>query len=227
MAKATDESKLWSDVDAYITDRLLPPDAAREAALAAAEAAGLPAINVSPAQGRMLTILARLVRARRILEIGTLAGYSTLFLAEGLDPGGRIVTLEIDPRHAAVARETFARAGIADRVDLREGPAIASLPKILEEGGDPFDMVFIDADKPSNPDYLAFALKLSRPGTLIVSDNVVRAGRVLEDDSADRSVQGTRALFDALAADPRLVSTAIQTVGAKGYDGFALTIVGG
>lgn len=227
MAKATDESMLWSDVDAYITDRLLPPDAAREAALTAAEAAGLPAINVSPAQGRMLTILARLVRARRILEIGTLAGYSTLFLAEGLEPGGRIVTLEIDPRHAAVARETFARAGIADRVDLREGPAIASLPKILEEGGDPFDMVFIDADKPSNPDYLAFALKLSRPGTLIVSDNVVRAGRVLEDNSADRSVQGTRALFDALAADPRLVSTAIQTVGAKGYDGFALTIVGG
>ena len=225
MADPTANSNLWSDVDGYITDRLLPPDAAREAALAAADAAGLPAINVSPAQGRMLTILARLVRARRILEIGTLAGYSTLFLAEGLEPGGQIVTLEIDPRHAAVARENFARAGIADRVDLREGPAIQSLPKILEEGLAPFDMVFIDADKPSNPDYLAFALKLARPGTLIVSYNVVRGGRVLEEHSPDRSVQGTRALFDALAADPRLMSTAVQTVGAKGYDGFALTLV--
>lgn len=227
MAGAADESILWSAVDAYITDHLLPPDAAREAALAAAEAAGLPAINVSPAQGRMLTILARLVRARRILEIGTLAGYSTLFLAEGLERDGRIVTLEIDPAHAAVARANFDRAGIADRVDLRLGPAVASLPKILEEGIGPFDMIFIDADKPSNPDYLAFALKLSRPGTLIVSDNVVRGGRVLEQDSTDRSVQGTRALFDALAADPSLLSTAIQTVGAKGYDGFALTLVGG
>lgn len=227
MADPAADGILWSDVDAYITERLLPPNDTREAALAAAEAAGLPAINVSPAQGRMLTLLARLVRARRILEIGTLAGYSTLFLAEGLEPDGRIVTLEIDPRHAEVARANFARAGIADRVDLREGPAIAALPKILEEGIGPFDMIFIDADKPSNPDYLAFALKLSRPGTLIVSDNVVRGGKVLEQGSEDRSVIGTRALFDALAADPRLLSTAIQTVGAKGYDGFALTLVGG
>ncbi len=135
MSDATADGRLWSDVDAYITGHLLPPDAARDATLVAADAAGLPAINVSPAQGRMLTILARLVRARRILEIGTLAGYSTLFLAEGLEPGGQVVTLEIDPRHAAVARDNFARAGLAERIDLREGPAIASLPQILAEGG--------------------------------------------------------------------------------------------
>jgi len=217
---------LWSAVDDYITSRLLPADPVLAATLAASEAAGLPPIAVSAAQGQMLHLFAQMVGARRILEIGTLGGFSTIFLARALPADGRLVTLEAVPLHAEVAAANFAHAGLAERIDLRVGPALENLPKLEAEGAGPFDLVFIDADKPSNPDYLAWALRLSRPGTLIICDNVVRNGAVIEADSADASVQGVRRFFDAVAADARLTATAVQTVGAKGYDGFALVRVG-
>lgn len=216
---------LWSAMDDYICERLLPADPVAEAVLAESEKAGLPAISVSAAQGQMLYLFARMVGARRILEIGTLGGYSTLFLARALPAGGTVVTLEADPHHAAVARANFARAGIADAVDLRLAPAIETLPVLEAEGQGPFDFIFIDADKPSNPDYLAWSLRLSRPGTVIVCDNVVREGRVLNADSTDAAIRGVRRLFDHVGADTRLSATAVQTVGAKGYDGFALLLV--
>lgn len=216
---------LWSAMDDYICERLLPADPVAEAVLAESEKAGLPAISVSAAQGQMLYLFARMVGARRILEIGTLGGYSTLFLARALPAGGTVVTLEADPHHAAVARANFARAGIADAVDLRLAPAIETLPVLEAEGQGPFDFIFIDADKPSNPDYLAWSLRLSRPGTVIVCDNVVREGRVLNADSTDAAIRGVRRLFDLVGADTRLSATAVQTVGAKGYDGFALLLV--
>jgi predicted O-methyltransferase YrrM len=211
----------WQRVDAYLVDRLLPPDPALDAALKANTAAGLPAIDVAPTQGKFLHLLARIAGARRILEIGTLGGYSTIWLARALPPGGRLVTLEAAPRHAAVARANIANAGLADRVDLIEGRALDTLPGL--EG--PFDFVFIDADKPSNPDYLAHALRLARPGTVIVCDNVVRGGRIADTDNAEPALVGTRAMFDRLGAEPRLAATAIQTVGAKGWDGFAIALV--
>ena len=214
-------SEAWTRVDAYIADGLIPPDPALDAALAANAAAGLPAIDVSPAQGKLLHILARMVGARRILEIGTLGGYSTIWLARALPPGGRLVTLEADPAHAEVARSNIARAGLADRVELHLGPALGTLPRLAG----PFDMVFIDADKPSNPDYLAWALKLARPGSVIVCDNVIRDGRIADAASRDAAIVGTRRMFDMIAAEPRLTGTAIQTVGAKGWDGFAIAIV--
>jgi predicted O-methyltransferase YrrM len=211
-------------VDAWIEAKLLDPDTALAAALAANAAAGLPAIDVSAAQGKMLHLLARMAGAARILEIGTLGGYSTIWLARALPAGGRLVTLELEPHHAEVARGNLVAAGVADRVDLRVGPAIDTLRAMVAAGEPPFDLVFVDADKPSNVAYLHAALALSRPGTVLIFDNVVRDGAVVDSASVDASVQGTRALYEAVAADPRIDATAIQTLGTKGWDGFLLAI---
>ncbi|AGP32378.1 O-methyltransferase [Sorangium cellulosum] len=215
----------WSAVDRYITDLLVPPDAALDAALEASAAAGLPPINVAPNQGKLLNLLARIHGARTILEIGTLGGYSTIWLARALPAGGRLITLESEPKHAEVARANLDRAGVADRVELRLGRALDTLPKLAAEGRGPFDLIFIDADKPSNPDYFAWALKLSRRGSVIVVDNVVRRGAVVDPESADPNVQGVRRLYELLAAERRVSATAIQTVGAKGHDGLAVALV--
>lgn len=211
----------WAAVDGYIGATLLGDDPALASALAANAAAGLPDIDVSPPQGRMLRLFAMMCGARRVLEIGTLGGYSTIELARAVGEGGAVVTLEIDPHHAAVAQANLAAAGLGDRVDVRVGPAIETLATL--EG--PFDLVFIDADKQSNAAYLREALRLSRPGTTIVIDNVIREGGVLDADAADPRIAGTRALFDAVAAEPRLTATAIQTVGVKKWDGFLLAVV--
>ena len=213
--------KLWEEVDRYISDMLVRPDEALQAALEASDAAGLAAINVSPAHGKLLWLLARLVDAKRILEIGTLGGYSAIWLARGLAPGGRLVTLEAVEKHAAVARQNLERAGLAPAVDVRVGPALATLPQL--EG--PFDLSFIDADKQNNAEYFRWALKLSRPGSVIVVDNVVREGRVVDPRSRDAAVLGVRKLNELVAAEPRVAATAIQTVGVKGYDGFAVALV--
>jgi predicted O-methyltransferase YrrM len=214
----------WTAVDRYITDLLVPSDPALDAALQTSAAAGLPPHNVSPNQGKLLLLLAQIQRARTILEIGTLGAYSTIWLARSLPPDGRLVTLEADPKHAEVARANIAHAGLSDVVELRLGRALDTLPQLAAEGRDPFDLIFIDADKPSNPDYFAWALKLSRPGSLIIADNVVRNGAVVDAKSSDPSVQGVRR-FNELLASPRVSATAIQTVGSKGYDGFAIAIV--
>jgi predicted O-methyltransferase YrrM len=211
----------WRAVDDFITGMLVGPDPALDAALAANRAAGLPPIDVSPAQGKLLHLLARAIGARRVLEIGTLGGYSTIWLGRALGPDGRVVTLEREPRHAAVAADNLARAGLAEQVDIVVGPALETLPDL--DG--PFDLVFVDADKPSNAAYLAHALRLSRPGALIVVDNVVRDGRVADPTDDDPAVVGSRRLTEALAAEPRLSATELQTVGSKGYDGFALALV--
>jgi predicted O-methyltransferase YrrM len=213
----------WTAVDRYLADRLLAPDAALDAALAASAAAGLPAHGVSPTQGRLLELLARIQGARAILELGTLGAYSTISLARALPPDGRLVTLELDAGYAEVARANLARAGVADVVEVRVGVARQTLAALAAEGRDPFDLVFIDADKAGNAEYLAAVLELSRPGTLIVADNVIRGGSVLDGD--DASAVGVRRFFDLIAAEPRLRATAIQTVGEKGYDGFALALV--
>jgi predicted O-methyltransferase YrrM len=215
----------WTAVDHYIADRLLAPDAALKAALEMSEAVGLPPINVSPPQGKMLMMLAQLHGARTVLEIGTLGGYSTIWLARALPPGGRVVTLEVDPKHAKVAVANVARAGFSEMVEVVVGPALETLPRIEADRRGPFDFVFIDADKPNNPNYFAWALKLARKGSVIIVDNVVREGAVVDANSKDPRVQGTRRLFEMLAAEPRVSATAIQTVGSKGYDGFALMIV--
>jgi len=219
----TDER--WTAVDRYLTDLLVPSDAALAAALAASAAAGLPAHQVSASEGKLLHLLARLVGARRILEIGTLGGYSAIWLARALPAGGRLVTLEAAPRHAEVARTNLARAGLGGVVEVRVGQAVESLRQIAAEGSGPFDVVFIDADKESNPDYLAWALRLARPGTLIVADNVVRGGAIVDGTSADPSVRGVRRFVELVAGEPRLTATAIQTVGGKGWDGFAIALV--
>lgn len=216
---------LWTDVDSYIAGRLIADDPVLDGVLAANAAAGLPAHDVSPSQGKLLHLLARLMGARRILEIGTLGGYSTIWLARALPAGGAVITLEADPRHAAAARSNFDRAGVAALVDLREGPALETLQNIAAENGGPFDMVFIDADKQNNPEYLAWALTLSRPGTLIIGDNVIREGAILDERTDDPRVQGVRRFFDMLAAEPRVSATALQTVGSKGHDGMALALV--
>jgi predicted O-methyltransferase YrrM len=215
----------WTAVDRYFTELLLPPDPVLDGALAASAAAGLPPINVSPPQGKLLHLLARSTGARHILEVGTLGGYSTLWLARALPSGGRLVTLEADPKHAAVARANFERASLAGAIDLRLGRAQDTLPQLLAEGRGPFDLIFIDADKPGYADYFAWALKLARVGTLIIADNVVRRGAVIDAASADAAVQGVRRFNEALAAEPRVTATAVQTVGGKGYDGFALALV--
>jgi predicted O-methyltransferase YrrM len=211
----------WTAVDDYIAGQLLGEDPALAGALAANAAAGLPEIDVSPPHGRLLELLARMMGARRILEIGTLGGYSTICLARALPEDGRLVTLELDPHHAAVARENLRKAGVAGKVELIVGPALDTLRTL--EG--PFDFVFIDADKPSNPAYLREALSLSRPGTAILVDNVVREGGVLDAGSGDDRIHGTRALFEAVAVEPRLRATAVQTVGVKKWDGFLLALV--
>jgi predicted O-methyltransferase YrrM len=218
--------KTWNAVDAYIAEELIPADAALDAALKSNAENGLPAIDVSSAQGKLLNLLVRMNNAKRLLEIGTLGGYSTIWMARALPADGRIVTLELDPHHAKVARDNIKRAGLSELVDLRVGPALDSLAKLSGEGAEPFDFIFIDADKPNNPNYLTRAMKLSRPGTVIVCDNVVRDGDVVKKDSRDANVQGARAAFSFIGKDERLEGTAIQTVGSKGYDGFAIAIVG-
>lgn len=210
----------WRDVDRYIEQVVGASDAALESALSYSAEQGLPAISVSPAQGKLLHLLARSIGARRILEVGTLGGYSTIWLARALPPGGRLVTLELSEHHAAVASENLARAGVADAVEVIVGPAAETLRSL--EGG--VDFVFIDADKPSNRLYVEAALRLTHPGSLIVVDNVVRRGAVLDADG-DENVQGVRRLNELLAAEPRLSATTVQTVGAKGYDGFTLALV--
>jgi predicted O-methyltransferase YrrM len=212
----------WSAVDRYITGILVPQDKALEAALKASAAAGLPAINVAPNQGKLLNLLAQTAGARQILEIGTLGGYSTIWLARALPPDGRLISLEADPKHAEVARANIAAAGLSGVVDIRLGKALESLARIEAEKLPPFDFIFIDADKAGLPDYFAFALKLARQGTLIIADNVVREGRVIDGNNEDPNIKGVRHMNELIAAEPRVSATAVQTVGVKGYDGFAL-----
>ena len=219
------DQDLWTEVDGYLAGRVIPPPEALDFVLEATAAAGMPAISVSATQGRLLQVLARSVRARAILEIGTLGGYSTIWLARALAPGGRLVTLEKDPMHAAVASSNIARAGFADVVELRVGDALDSLAQLNAEERGPFDMVFIDADKPNIPAYFEWALSLTRSGSLIMVDNVVRDGDVKDAGSADPSTVGVRRFLDMLADSSRVTGTAIQTVGTKGYDGFALAVV--
>lgn len=221
----------WSEVDDYIVERLVPEQSSLDFAIEASEAAGLPPIAVTPAQGKFLELLARIHGATKILELGTLGGYSTIWLARALPAGGRIVTLESEPRHADLARENIAKAGFAEVVDIRVGPALETLPELATEGAGPFDLIFIDADKENYPGYFEWSLKLARPGTVIVGDNVVRDGAILDPDSPDPItgapdlIPGVRGFYDLVSAEPRVTATAIQTVGAKGYDGFALAIV--
>jgi len=217
--------KKWTAVDRYITDTLIPADPVLDAALAASNDAGLPAIAVAPNQGRFLMILAHAIGARLILEMGSLGGYSTIWLARALPADGKLITLEADAKHAEVARANIARAGFADKVELRLGKALDTLPAIAAEGLGPFDLIFIDADKGNYPGYLEWALRLSRPGTLIIGDNVVRDGKVIDAADTDPSVQGVRRMNEIIAGEQRLTATAIQTVGSKGYDGFMIAIV--
>ncbi len=215
----------WIAFDRYVADLFLPPDPTLDAALADAKAAGLPSISVSAAQGRLLHVLALALGARRILEVGTLAGYSAIWLARALPAGGRLITLEADPAHAKVARANLARAGLDSVVEVREGRAAETMPQLVAEGAGPFDLIFIDADKPGYADYFGWALALSRPGTLIVADNVVRKGQVADATSDDPHVLGIRRFNARLAAEPRVRATVVQTVGSKGYDGFAFAVV--
>jgi predicted O-methyltransferase YrrM len=215
----------WTTVDQYLADLLLEPDAALDAALQASAAAGLPAISVSPTQGKLLHLLARSIGARNVLEVGTLGAYSTIWLARALPADGRVITLEADAKHAAIARANLARAGLDDVVDLRLGPALETLPQLARDKRGPFDLTFIDADKPNTPEYFSWALTLSRKGSLIMVDNVVREGAVADRASSDPGVQGMRRFFEQLGAERRVVATAIQTVGTKGYDGLAIALV--
>ncbi|RDI67667.1 O-methyltransferase [Nocardia pseudobrasiliensis] len=213
----------WNDVDAYLVDTLVGD--ADSDVLEANAAADLPPIDVSPAQGKFLSLIARSIRARRALEIGTLGGYSTLWLARAVGAEGRVVTLEYDPHHAEVARKNLDGKGVGDRVDIRVGAALDSLPVLAQEHPEPFDLVFIDADKVNNPNYVRWALKLTRQGSVIIVDNVVRYGAVLQADSDEPGVRGSREVLELLAAEPRLDATAVQTVGSKGWDGFAYAVV--
>ena len=215
----------WTAVDRYIVETLVGSDPAVETAIEAGRAAGLPAYDVSPNEGKLLFLLARILGARSILEIGTFAGYSAIWLARALPPGGRLITLEADAGYAERARANLVLAGLAGAVEVRVGPALETLPRLAREGHGPFDLIFIDADKRNNPGYLEWSLRLSRHGTLIVADNVVRGGQVAEPDNADPDVQGVRRFNEMIASDPRLTATAIQTVGTKGWDGFALIFV--
>jgi predicted O-methyltransferase YrrM len=215
----------WTAVDRYITETLLSPDAVLEAALKTSADAGLPSINVTPNQGKLLQLLAQAQGARNILEVGTLGGYSTIWLARALPPGGRLITLEFEPKYAEIARANIARAGLAEVVELRVGAALETLPQLAAERRGPFDFIFIDADKANYPGYFTWALKLSRRGTVIVADNVVRKGAVMDANSSDPLVQGVRRFHELVAAERRVSATAIQTVGSKGHDGFTLMIV--
>lgn len=215
----------WIAMDDYLTSRLLPPDATLDAALQASAAAGLPSINVAPNQGKLLHLLAKLRGARRILELGTLGGYSTIWLARALPVDGRLVSLEADQDYAQIARANVERAGVAGVVSIEVGAAAQTLEKLVAENAEPFDMIFLDADKKSYPEYLRLSLQLSRPGTLIVGDNVIRRGRIADLASTDPDVIGLHEFFRLLATNPRLDSTAVQTVGSKGWDGFSMSIV--
>jgi predicted O-methyltransferase YrrM len=215
----------WSAVERYITDSMLAPDPVLDSALADSVRAGLPAINVGPNQGKLLQLLAQICGARKILEIGTLAGYSTIWLSRALPANGRLITLEFEPKHAAVARANFERAGLNGLIDVRIGAATDLLPKIAAAGEGPFDLIFIDANKDSIPEYFAWALKLSRPGSVIVVDNVIRNGAVLDVNSTDKDVRGVRRFYELLRTERRVSATALQTVGSKGYDGFAVLLV--
>jgi predicted O-methyltransferase YrrM len=219
--------EIWTAVDEFVGATLVPHDAALQGALDAAQAAGLPQIQVSPPQGKLLQQLARLVGARTVLEFGTLGGYSTILLARALPEGGRLITLEANPDYAEVARGSIARAGLSEVVDLRVGPALETLPDLEAEGAGPFDLVFIDADKVNTPNYFAWALDHSRPDGLIVADNVVRDGTLAETDSDDPATKAQRHLHEMLADEPRVDATTIQTVGVKGYDGFTIALVEG
>jgi predicted O-methyltransferase YrrM len=215
----------WTAVDDYVTDLFHQTDPQLDAVLDASREAGLPAIHVLPNLGKLLMLLAQSLRARAILEIGTLGGYSTIWLARGMAEGGKLITLESDPVHAKVARSNIARARLNEKVDLRLGPAQVTLPQLAVDGAGPFDLIFIDADKEGYPDYLQWSLKLSRPGSLIIADNVVRGGEVVNPASEDPRVQGVRRFNQLLAADPRVNATILQTVGSKGWDGFAIAVV--
>lgn len=218
-------SDVWGRVDDYIVEMLVDEDAALADALASNAAGGLRPIDVSAAQGKFLHLLVRMSGARRVLEVGTLGAYSTIWMAKALPPEGRVVTLEYDPHHAEVARGNIERAGLSDRIEVRVGAAAETLPVLAAEKPEPFDFVFIDADKPSNTIYLDWAIKLGRPGTVIVLDNVVRDGQLANAASTDPNVKGSRGAFELIAANPRLSATALQTVGSKGYDGFAVMIL--
>jgi predicted O-methyltransferase YrrM len=218
-------SQRWDDVDFYFSSHLAPDDDALQAALRDSEAAQLPHVNVTAPQGKLLRLLAEMQGARAILEIGTLGGYSTIWLARALPADGRLISLEYSAKHAEIATRNIARAGLDKVVEVRVGPALESLPKLADENPPPFDLVFIDADKANNAHYVEWALRLTRAGSVIVVDNVVRGGRIADSDSTEPDIQGTRAAIELIAAHPRLSGTAIQTVGSKGYDGFALARV--
>ncbi len=217
--------ELWNSVDDYLTEVLVAPDDALNAALLSADKAGLPAINVSPPAGKLLYLMARAIGARNILEIGTLAGYSTIWLARALAPGGKLISLEADAKHADLARANIARAGLANVVDVRLGRALEILPQIAAEKREPFDFIFIDADKESIPDYFQWSLRLGQRGSLILVDNVIRRGRVIDAQCDDDAIRGVRKFNTMVAAEPRVTATAMQTVGCKGYDGFAVALI--
>ena len=219
------QQEQWGAVDRYFEGMLVGADPVMEGVLAASAAAGLPSIQVTAGQGKMLYLLARIMGARRILEIGTLGGYSTIWLARALPAGGVVVTLEVDERYAEVARGNVERAGLSEVVEVITGRAVETLGQLAAEGRGPFDLIFIDADKQSNPEYFGWAMKLSRPGSVIVVDNVVREGRVIEEGSEDASVRGVRRCMELMAAEPRFSATAMQTVGGKGWDGFVVGVV--
>ncbi|MCP9959169.1 MULTISPECIES: O-methyltransferase [Streptomyces] len=227
MNQHTDDlQQRWNAVDAYVADLLAPADEALAAALTASDEAGLPRIAVAPVQGKLLHLLARVQGSRTILEIGTLGGYSAIWLARALPPDGRLISLEHDPAHAEIARLNLARAGLDHVAEVRTGAALDTLPKLEAEGAGPFDLVFVDADKKNNPRYVEWALRLTRPGSVIVVDNVVRGGRIVDEgEAADEAIRGTREMFDLVARDPRLDATAFQTVGVKGYDGMLVARV--
>jgi len=227
VSMAKEAQKIWIDVDRYFVETLHLSDPILDATMKANEQAELPAIAVAPNQGKLLHLFAKLVQAKKILEIGTLGGYSTIWLARALPAGGRLISLEFSSKHADIAKSNIRHAGLSDRVEIRVAAALDSLPFLEKEGLAPFDFIFIDADKPNNPGYLEWAIKLSRPGTLIIVDNVVRDGGIADESSTDPTIQGTRRMFDFMAKNSRISSTALQTVGSKGYDGFAMAIVSG
>jgi len=220
-----DTTDLWKKVDTFFTDAFIPADSTLDAALAANREAELPAIDVTPLQGKLLELLIRVTGAKRVLELGTLGGYSTIWMARAVGANGTVVTLELDKRHAEIAQHNFDQAGVSGRVPLHVGPASDSLARLVAEKAAPFDFIFIDADKAGYPDYIEWSLKLSRPGTIIIADNVVRDGKVVDPDNADPNIKGVRRFTEIVAQEPRLSTTVLQTVGSKGYDGFAIAIV--